>query len=221
VIIISGAQIADTPLAWPVESSTVLAEGGVGRFIQDRVRTPDGEVMTREYVRHPGAVGVIAIDEHERVALVRQYRHPVRHRLVEPPAGLLDVDGEDYLVAVQRELTEEAGLAARTWRVLVDLFTTPGMVGETLRIYLARDLSPADAPDGYLSVGEEAHMDIVWATLDDLVTAVLEGRVHNPTLVAGALAAWTARERDSYAGLRPADADWPAREALADAAPLA
>ena len=221
MIVISGAQIADTPLAWPVDSSTVLAEGGVGRFVQDRVRTPDGEVMTREYVRHPGAVGVIALDDHERVALVRQYRHPVRHRLVEPPAGLLDVEGEDYLVAAQRELAEEVGLAASTWHVLVDLFTTPGMIGETLRIYLARGLSAADAPDGYLKAGEEAHMDIVWATLDDLVAAVLNGRVHNPTLVSGALAAWAARERDSYAGLRPADADWPAREALADVAPLA
>jgi 8-oxo-dGDP phosphatase len=221
VIVISGAQIADTPLAWPVDSSTVLAEGGVGRFVQDHVRTPHGEVMTREYVRHPGAVGVIALDDHERVVLVRQYRHPVRHRLVEPPAGLLDVEGEDYLVAAQRELAEEVGLAATTWHVLVDLFTTPGMIGETLRIYLARGLTAADAPDGYLKAGEEAHMDIVWATLDDLVAAVLDGRVHNPTLVSGALAAWAARERDSYAGLRPADADWPARRALADVAPLA
>jgi 8-oxo-dGDP phosphatase len=221
MIVLSGAEIADTPLAWPVDSSTVLAEGGVGRFVQDRVRTPDGEVMTREYVRHPGAVGVIALDERERVALVRQYRHPVRHRLVEPPAGLLDVDGEDYLAAAQRELAEEAGLAAATWHVLVDLFTTPGMVGETLRIYLARDLSAADAPEGFLRAGEEAHMDIVWATLDDLVAAVLDGRVHNPTLVSGALAAWTARERDSFAGLRSADANWPAREAMADVAPLA
>jgi 8-oxo-dGDP phosphatase len=221
MIVLSGAEIADTPLAWPVDSSTVLAEGGVGRFMRDEVRTPDGEMMTRDYVRHPGAVGVIALDEHERVALVRQYRHPVRHRLVEPPAGLLDVDGEDYLAAAQRELAEEAGLAAHTWHVLVDLFTTPGMVGETLRIYLARDLIPADAPEGYLRAGEEAHMDIVWATLDDLVAAVLDGRVHNPTLVSGALAAWTARERDSFTGLRPADADWPARQALADVAPLA
>jgi 8-oxo-dGDP phosphatase len=221
MIVLSGAEISDTPLAWPVDSSTVLAEGWVGRFVRDEVRSPDGEVMTREYVRHPGAVGVIALDEHERVALVRQYRHPVRHRLVEPPAGLLDVDGEDYLAAAQRELAEEAGLAADTWQVLVDLFTTPGMVGETLRIYLARDLSPTDAPEGFLRAGEEAHMDVVWATLDDLVAAVLDGRVHNPTLVSGALAAWTARERDSFAGLRPADADWPARRALADVAPLA
>lgn len=221
MIVLSGAEIADVPLAWPVDSSRVLAEGHVGRFVQDEIRTPDGEVISREYVRHPGAVGVIAIDDHDRVALVRQYRHPVRHRLVEPPAGLLDVDGEDYLTAVQRELAEETGLAAGRWQVLVDVFTTPGIIGETLRVYLARDLSPADAPEGFLRSGEEAHMDIVWATLDDLVDAVLAGRVHNPTLVSGVLAAWTARERDAYAGLRPADADWPAREALADVAPLA
>jgi 8-oxo-dGDP phosphatase len=214
MIIISGSQIADDPLSWPVEQSTTLAEGRVGRFVRDRVRTPDGEVMTRDYVVHPGAVGVIALDDHDRVALVRQYRHAVRHRLVEPPAGLLDVDGEDRLLAVKRELAEEVGLGARTWHVLVDLFTTPGMIGEALRVYLARDLSPADAPEGFLLEGEEAHMDIVWAALDDLVDAVLEGRVHNPTLVCGVLATWAARQRDGYASLRPADAPWAARDLL-------
>src|SRR5215207_11556514 len=220
MIVISGAQIADTPLAWPVDSSTVLAEGGVGRFVQDQVRTPDGEVITREYVRHPGAVGVIALDEHERVALVRQYRHPVRHRLVEPPAGLLDVDGEDYLVAAQRELAEEVGLAATTWHVLVDLFTTPGILGESLRIYLARDLQAVDDPDDFTREGEEAHMDVVWASLDDLVEAVLDGRLHNPTLVSGILAAWTARQRDGFMSLRPANAAWPALESVREASPL-
>ena len=105
--------------------------------------------------------------------------------------------------------------------MLVDLFTTPGIIGEALRIYLARDLSAADAPEGFLREGEEAHMDIVWAPLDDLVEAVLDGRVHNPTLVAGVLAAWTARQRDGYASLRPADAGWRARDTLLSAADLA
>jgi 8-oxo-dGDP phosphatase len=215
MIVISGPQIVDDPLSWPVEESTTLAEGPLGSFVRDRVRAPDGKVLTRDYLRHPGAVGVIALDDHGRVALVRQYRHAVRHRLVEPPAGLLDVDGEDYLSAVQRELSEEAGVSAAVWHVLVDLFTTPGIINESLRVYLARGLSSVAAPEGFLREGEEAHMDIVWADLDDLVVAVLDGRVHNPTLVSGVLAAWTARQRDGYASLRPGDAPWPARDVLA------
>jgi 8-oxo-dGDP phosphatase len=214
MIILGPDELADAPLSWPVDSSTVLARGTITSYVQDQVRTPDGHLIVREYLRHPGAVGVIALDDHGRVALVRQYRHPVRHRLIEPPAGLLHV-GEDYLQAMQRELAEEVGLAARSWAVLVDLFTTPGILGESLRIYLARDLTAVDAPDGFSREGEEAHMDIGWASLDDLVEAVLDGRLHNPTVVSGTLAAWTARQRDGFASLRPANAAWPAHELLA------
>jgi 8-oxo-dGTP pyrophosphatase MutT (NUDIX family) len=220
MIILGRDELADVPLAWPVASSTVLAEGTITKYVQDQVRTPDGRLITREYLKHPGAVGVIALDDHERVALVRQYRHPVRHRLIEPPAGLLDVGGEDYLQAMQRELAEEAGLAAGRWAVLIDLFTTPGILGESLRIYLARDLEAVDGPDDFTLEGEEAHMDVVWASLDDLVEAVLDGRLHNPTVVSGILAAWTARQRDGFMSLRPANAAWPALESVREASPL-
>jgi ADP-ribose pyrophosphatase len=128
----------------------------------------------------------------------------------------LDVEGEGYLATVKRELAEEVGLAAGGWAVLVDLFTTPGILGESLRIYLARDLEVVDDPDGYVREGEEAHMDTVWASLDDLVEAVLDGRLHNPTVVSGVLAAWTARERDGFSSLRAADAAWPAFESAMD-----
>lgn len=216
MIVLGSDQLVDVPLAWPVESSTVRAQGKITSYVEDQVRTPDGQLITREYLKHPGAVGVIALDDHDRVALVRQYRHPVRHRLIEPPAGLLDVEGEGYLATVKRELAEEVGLAAGTWAVLVDLFTTPGILGESLRIYLARDLEVVDDPDGYVREGEEAHMDTVWASLDDLVEAVLDGRLHNPTVVSGVLAAWTARERDGFSSLRAADAAWPAFESAMD-----
>ena len=212
------AQLVDRPVAWPVLSSTELATGHITTFLQEVVQTPDGSEVTREYLRHPGAVAVIALDHEDRVALVRQYRHPVRHRLVEPPAGLLDVADEDYLTGVQRELAEEVGLAAADWRVLVDLFSSPGMASETLRIYLARYLSPADAPDGFLREGEEAEMDAVWAPLEAMVDAVLAGDLHNPSLVAGVLAAWAAQQRGGFDALRPADAAWPSRDALGDVA---
>ena len=215
MIILGPDELTDVQLAWPVESSTVLAEGRITRYVQDQVDTPDGRLIMREYLKHPGAVGVIALDDHDRVALVRQYRHPVRHRLIEPPAGLLDLGGEDFLPAAQRELAEEAGLTAGNWAVLVDLFTSPGILGESLRIYLARDLQGADRPHGFTLEDEEAHMDTVWASLDHLVEAIFAGRLQNPTVVSGALAAWTARERDGFESLRPADAAWPARDVLA------
>jgi 8-oxo-dGDP phosphatase len=213
VIVLGRAELLDVALSWPVVESTVLAHGAITDFVQDEVRTPDGGTVKREYVKHPGAVAVIALDDEERVALVRQYRHPVRHRLVEPPAGLLDVEGEDYLVGVQRELAEEVDLAAGRWDVLVDLFSTPGILGESLRIYLARDLSTASAPDDFVREGEEADMDVVWASLTDLVDAVLAGQLHSPSLVSGVLAAEASRQR-GWTSLRPADAPWPAREKL-------
>ena len=212
MIVLRPDQIADSPESWPVRSSTVLASGHVATFIEDEITTPGGDEIAREYFRHPGAVGIIAIDDEQRIALVRQYRHAVRHRLIEPPAGLLDVEGEVYLLAAQRELAEEVELAAADWRVLVDLFTTPGIVGEALRIYLARDLELLAAPDGFALHGEEAHMDIVWASLSDVVDAILAGRLHNPTVVSGALAAWTALHKDGFDSLRAADEPWPARD---------
>lgn len=216
MIVLSRAELVDLPLSWPVVGSTVLAHGHIVDFVEDEVQAPDRGTVRREYLRHPGAVAVIALDAAERVALVRQYRHPVRHRLVEPPAGLLDVTGEDYLAAVQRELAEEVDLAAGRWDVLVDLFSTPGILSESIRIYLARDLSSTSAPDGFVREGEEADMDVVWAPLSDLVEAVLGGQLHSPSLVSGVLAAEASRRR-GWASLRPADASWSAREDLFEA----
>lgn len=208
-------DLVDETVAWPVTGERVLGSGSFTALLQDDVTAPGGETLQREYLRHPGAVGIIALDDQGRVALVRQYRHAVRHRLIEPPAGLLDVHGEDNVLAAQRELAEEVGLAADRWHVLVDLFTTPGIIGESLRIYLARGLHPVDAPEGFVKEGEEAEMELSWAPLTDLVDAVLAGDLHNPTMVSGVLATWAAQVKgDDFGSLRPADAPWPARDAL-------
>lgn len=211
-VIIGPDELVDVPESWQVTEHELLARGVVSSFVQETVLTPDGHPLQRQFTLHPGAVGIIALDDHERVALVRQYRHPVRHRMIEPPAGLLDIDGEDYLVAAQRELAEEVGLAASQWRVLAEEFSSPGGLCEGMRMYLARGLSEVPAPEGFVKHGEEAHMDTVWASLDDLVAGVLAGRLHSPTLVAGVLTTWAAKTRGGFDALRAADAPWPARE---------
>lgn len=206
----------DVPEQWPVSDREVAFDGSLVVSVRrDTVTHPDGgEPFVRDVVVHPGAVGVIALDEQQRVLVVHQYRHPVGHRLVEAPAGLLDHPGEAYHDAAARELYEEGHVRARDWRVLVDYFTSPGMTTESLRVYLARGIEPVPVEERHDGEHEEADMPISWVPLDDLVARVLAGRLHNPTLCMGVLAAWTALHADGFDALRPADAPWPAREAI-------
>lgn len=202
----------DRPVAWDVRKRAELGRGRVSTFVDETIATPSGEVITRQYLTHPGAVAVVCWDEeHDTIAVVRQYRHPVRYELVEIPAGLLDMAGEDHVAAARRELAEEAELAAGRWNVLVDITTTPGACEESLRIYLARDPCNTPRPDGFVLEGEEAHMRSEWVPREDLVAAVLAGQCQSPTLVAGILALETARLSGSIGQLRPADAPWPIR----------
>lgn len=204
---------ADEPMKWPVTDREVLGTGRVSSFVEETISTPSGEEIVRQYVTHPGAVAIVAWREDtDDIAVLRQYRHPVGMELVEIPAGLLDVDGEDYLLAAQRELAEEVELAADRWHVLVDIFTTPGACEESLRMYLARDVRPASRPDGFVLEGEEAHMTWEWVPRQDVVDAILSGRAQSPSLVSGVLALEAARLAGRLDSLRPADAEWPTRQ---------
>jgi 8-oxo-dGTP pyrophosphatase MutT (NUDIX family) len=183
-------------------------QGHVIAVRKDEVTMPGDTSSQRDVVEHPGAVGVVVLDDQERVLLVNQYRHPVRRRLDELPAGLLDQDGEPPLTAAQRELAEEAGLAADTWHVLVDAFSSPGMTDEAVRIYLARQVREVEQER---QEHEEADMTTAWVPLDEAVRRVLAGELQNGMAVQGLLAADRAR-RDGFTAVRAADAAWPARK---------
>lgn len=202
-------QFADEPAARPVDGSRT---GFFGRIWDVRTDTLwfGGEPVERDYVDHTGAVGIVALDDDGNVMLVQQYRHPVRQRLWEIPAGLLDLPGESPLVAAQRELAEEADLVASDWAVLLDLLPTPGGSNESIRLYLARGLSPA--ADEFERFDEEAELLHRWVPLADAVAAVLDGRVQNAATAAGLLAAQAA-QATGWSSLRPADAPWPTRSA--------
>jgi 8-oxo-dGTP pyrophosphatase MutT (NUDIX family) len=183
-------------------------DGNVITVRVDDVRMSDGKVVKREVVAHPGAVAVVALDDEGMVVLVNQYRPAVRARFDELPAGLLDVDGEPAVIAAQRELAEETGLAADEWHVLVDLHSSPGMTDEAVRIYLARGLAPMD--NDFEAEHEEITMTVFRESLSEAVRRVLSGTITNASAVAGILAAVHGRAT-GWRDLRPADAPWPAR----------
>jgi len=187
-----GEPLEDVAASRPVVTHDVIHAGKIFDLVGDVVDLGASQVL-REYVAHPGAVAVIALDDDDRVLLLSQYRHPVRSVLWEPPAGLLDVAGEDPAVAAARELAEEADLRAGSWWRLVELFTTPGGSDERIVVFLARDLSAVADADRYARADEEADMVPRWVPLDEAVAAVLDGRLHSPTTVAGVLAAAAAR----------------------------
>jgi ADP-ribose pyrophosphatase len=178
--------LRDEPFEPEVLQSDLVYEGRVWDVRSDRVRYGDGEIV-RQYVDHTGAVAILALDDDGRVLLIQQYRHPIRHRDWELPAGLLDVEGEEPLAAAQRELAEEADLVAAHWEPLVSSWTTPGGNDEVIHIFLATGISSAENPHD--REDEEADIRVEWVPLTDAVDGVLEGRMHNGILTIGVLAA--------------------------------
>ncbi|MEH1057943.1 NUDIX hydrolase [Micromonospora sp. CPCC 206171] len=183
-------------------------QGRIFSVVTDEVTMPGGDTAKRDYVRHVGAVAVVALDDAGQVVLVRQYRQPVGRHLWELPAGLMDVDGEPLPAAAARELAEEADLTAGTLDLLVDVHTSPGFSDEVVRVFLARDLADVPAEARHERRDEEADIQIVRLDLDEAVGMVLAGEITNGPCVAGLLAA--ARARDAgWSALRRADAPLP------------
>jgi 8-oxo-dGDP phosphatase len=179
-------------------------DGPIFTVHTDTVTMPGGGTADRDVVLNKGAVGVVALDDVGRVVLIKQYRHPVARKLWELPAGLRDVRGEDLVRTAERELAEETDLRAARYDLLVDLHTSPGFSDETIRLFLARDLSAVPDDDRHERTDEEADIEIAWFDLDEAVAMVLRGEITNAAAVAGLLAAARARE-DGWAMLRPTD----------------
>jgi len=171
------------------ERETVFS-GAVWDVVQDHFALGE-ENLVREYQQHPGAVGVLAEDSDGRILLIKQYRHPIGYRDWELPAGLLDVAGEDPLEAAKRELTEETDFEANDWSPLCEFFSSPGGSSELIRVYRARSLSAASQQ--FVRTGEEAGIELRWVPFDDVVAAVLAGRLRNSILVISVLNAHARR----------------------------
>lgn len=204
------AQPVDTPLRDEPVQVTVLESAAVFEGAVWDIRRDDfaynGSVIRRDYTDHTGAVAVLAMDERERVLLIQQYRHPIRTRDWEIPAGLLDIAGEDPLAAAKRELAEEADLHADEWAMLTDIATSPGGSDEFIRIYLARGLRAS--AEAFERTEEEADIVVRWVPLAEALAAVRDNRVHNAILQLALTHAELARQA-GWSGLPAIDTPWP------------
>jgi ADP-ribose pyrophosphatase len=139
---------------------------------RDRVRLPDGSEGIREYVTHPGAVVMIPILDDGRIVFERQYRYPVGRVMLELPAGKIELD-EDTLITAQRELHEETGYEAASWRHLGTMHPTIGYADERIEIYLAQQLTAL----GSNALDEGEFLEVVTLTLDEALAEVRAGRL--------------------------------------------
>jgi ADP-ribose pyrophosphatase len=180
-----------------VVESRVLHRGRYLTFRVDTIERADGSRGTREIAGHPGAVAILAIDDEDRVLLVRQYRVAVGEALLEVPAGTLDVadDGsiEDPDTAAPRELEEETGMRAGAWRLVARFYTAPGFASELMHLYLATDLRAADGER--LGPDEDEHLLLERVPVAQAIAAAERGEFRDGKTILALL--WLARLGDA------------------------
>lgn len=193
--LLADGGVADSDHAWTVARSEPIYDSPYISLRSDTIVDPSGEQHPRAVVSPNGAVAVVTVDDDDRLLLVEQYRHAQGRRLLELPAGTLDVDGEDALDAAKRELAEEADVVASSWSPLLELAMTPGHSTERIQVFLATGLSAVADADRTVREAEEADMIQWWLPFDDAVDAVLQGRISDAKTVAAILAAQVSRSR--------------------------
>ena len=189
-------DLVDRPESWPVTGSRDLfRDDWVMALREDTITRPDHhDRFPRMVFEHPGAVIVLALDEDERACCIRQFRHPAQRSFVELPAGICDAGEEHLLVTAQRELREEVELEAGHWRLMLSIYPSAGISSEVQHLYLARGLRPADRGD-FAMEHEEAEMEKFWAPVDELIDAVLDGRMQQGPVATAVLAYDALRRR--------------------------
>ena len=169
-------------------SERTVHQGRIWRLVTARYRAPDHSTFERDIVRSPGAVGVVPLrfdpEGTPCVVLVAQYRPPYEQTVIEIPAGMRDIEGEDTVAVAHRELVEEAGLQASRLDLLTQIWPSPGMTDSVTTIYLATGCT--DVPDDRQGP-EEEHMTVETIRLDEAVAMVERGEIRDAKTVVGLL----------------------------------
>lgn len=164
--------------------SEYLYRGSVIKLRLDQVRLANKNVVAREIVEHRGAVVIVALDERQRVLLVRQYRAGAGRETLELPAGTLE-EGEDPAVCAIRELKEETGYSAAQWEPMSYFFSSPGFCTEKMHLFLARQLT-----DGKATPEEDESITVEWMPLAKAIDAIERGKIVDGKTMVGLLRVW-------------------------------
>jgi len=176
----------DQDFVTQISDRKTVFQGMIWNVVSETFEFAD-QTLTREYVEHPGAVAVLAVNAANEVLMIRQFRQPVRKYLWEIPAGLLDIPGESLEAAALRELHEETGYQSKKLSHLIDFFTTPGGNNEMIRIFMAQELEFVGRPVN--QEGEERDLQIEWIPFNEVLSSILQSEVKSPSAVVAVLAA--------------------------------
>ena len=169
-----------------VLSSHVRFKGPVFYVTTDHVEEPGGIRARRDVIRHSGSVVVLAVDRRGRILLEHQYRHAAQSMMWELPAGRID-EGEPVVTAAKRELLEETGFTARSWKKILHFYVSPGFLDETMTIYLACGLKAGEAqPEA------DEKIDVHFYTLTEARRMILKGKIQDAKTIAGVF--WLVQE---------------------------
>lgn len=174
-------EVRSTPL---IEQGVVF-EGRIWDVVRDTFDFA-GQRLVRDYIKHPGAVAVLAVNDANEILMIHQYRHPVRKLLWELPAGLLDIGGESHLDAAKRELLEETSHVAEQWELLQTFHASPGGNSEQIDIFMARGLREVESD--YVREGEERDMEVRWIPFSEALQSVQASEIQSPVAVIGIFA---------------------------------
>jgi ADP-ribose pyrophosphatase len=163
-------------------SKKTVWHGRAVDFRVDTVKLPNGKLATREFIDHPGAVGVVPFVDKDTVVMVRQYRHPVGEVTLELPAGKLD-KGESHLTCVKRELREETGYTAKKITRLLEYWPTSAFCNELLHLYVAEGLKP-----GKMNLDSDEFLQCVTVPFNKAIKMVLNGEIKDSKTIIGILA---------------------------------